>query len=342
MTRHLLAALAITLLTSSIATAQFDPSRIYVENPAVAARYPDPDVTYNTPAFAPGRRDFTSQEEVTAFLDELKSHAPQMTMKLLGRSQQGRELPLMVFGTPAATKPVVLLIGQQHGNEPAGGEAMLAMAARLGDGDLTPLLDRITVLIVPRANPDGAAANKRGLANGVDPNRDHTLLRSPEGQALASVFRDYRPDIVLDCHEFTVADRWLDKFGGLQRIDAMLQYATTANLPNEFVQLQQMLRSQVLSAFDRAGVTHDWYYTTGRSGPPEASMGGIGADTGRNVAGLRHAVSFLIETRGVGIGLAHLKRRVHSHVIAAEALLRAAAGNATKPRQSPDPQSSRR
>ena len=57
------------------------------------------------------------------------------------------------------------------------------------------------------------------------------------------------------------------------------------------------------------------------------AMGGIGPDTGRNVAGLRNAVSFLLETRGVGLGRAHFVRRVHTHVVAAEAILELAAAN---------------
>ncbi|GLR90107.1 M14 family metallopeptidase [Bradyrhizobium iriomotense] len=315
-------------LLVSPATAQFDPAKAYEEAPAVAARYPDPGVDYDTPALAPGRTGFTGHAEMMAYLSALQAKSSVMTMKIAGRSQQGRELPLLIFGSMAPTRPVVLLIGQQHGNEHAGGEAMLALARRLADGDLAPLLDRITVLIVPRANPDGAAADKRALADGVDLNRDHTLLRSPEGQALGAIFRDYQPNIVLDCHEFTVASRWVDKFGGLQRIDAMLQYATTANLPDMFVELQQNFRNSIMAALDSAGLTQDWYYTTGRAGGPAvASMGGIGADTGRNVAALRNAVSFLVETRGVGIGLAHFRRRVHTHVTAAQAILQAAADN---------------
>jgi hypothetical protein len=57
------------------------------------------------------------------------------------------------------------------------------------------------------------------------------------------------------------------------------------------------------------------------------AMGGIGPDTGRNVAGLRNAVSFLLETRGVGLGRAHFARRVHTHVVAAEAILKLAAAD---------------
>src|SRR5438045_3019222 len=53
-------------------------------------------------------------------------------------------------------------------------------------------------------------------------------------------------------------------------------------------------------------------------------MGGVQPDTGRNVNGLTNAVSFLIETRGVGLGRQHLKRRVHTHVAAIASLLQSA------------------
>ena len=127
-----------------------------------------------------------------AFLRSLLSQAPLMRLDADARSQQGRELPVLLFSTAQDTigsgvKPVVLIIGQQHGNEPAGGEAALVLAQRLGTGDLTALLQSIDVIIVPRANPDGAAAFVRGLANGIDPNRDHTLLRTPEIRTLGAL-----------------------------------------------------------------------------------------------------------------------------------------------------------
>ena len=57
-------------------------------------------------------------------------------------------------------------------------------------------------------------------------------------------------------------------------------------------------------------------------------MGGAQPDTGRNVNGLKNAVSVLLETRGVGIGRWHLARRVHTHVVAIAQLLESAARNA--------------
>jgi hypothetical protein len=65
-----------------------------------------------------------------------------------------------------------------------------------------------------------------------------------------------------------------------------------------------------------------WYYTTAYDvNDRKVSMGGVVPDTGRNIAGLRNAVSFLIETRGVGIGKAHFKRRVQTHLIAMRSVL---------------------
>ena len=52
--------------------------------------------------------------------------------------------------------------------------------------------------------------------------------------ALAKLNRNYRPIAVLDSHEFTVAGRYLEKFHGVQRYDALLQTPTTANV-HEFV-----------------------------------------------------------------------------------------------------------
>jgi len=82
---------------------------------------------------------------------------------------------------------------------------MLVLAAALSSGELASLLDRLSIVIVPRANPDGAAADRRVLASGVDLNRDHLLLSQPETRALHQVMQLLPPDVVIDHHEFSVA-----------------------------------------------------------------------------------------------------------------------------------------
>ena len=331
------ATLVSCLALAAPALGQYDPQKAYKESDAVAARYPDPAVEYKTPAFTFGKADFTAHAEMMSFLTALDQRSNTMRLRIAGQSQEGRDIPALLLTASGgdaefkdAARPTVLLIGQQHGDEPAGGEAMLALAQRLAEGDLACLLEKINVVIVPRANPDGAEAFKRTTKSGIDVNRDHTLQRTPEGQALGVLFREYEPNVVFDAHEFSVAGRWVTAFGGLQRIDAMIQYATTANIPSDLTGLQEgTFRQPLTKALDAAGLMHDWYYTTDASGKSKTiSMGGIGADTGRNVASLRNAVSFLMETRGVGMGRQHLKRRVHTHVVAIEAILRSAADHA--------------
>ncbi len=128
----------------------------------------------------------------------------------------------------------MLLIAGQHGDEPAGTEALLIAAQQLASGALRPLLRQVNVIVVPRANPDGAARGRRSTANGIDMNRDHLLLRTPEARALARLVVDYRPMVVVDSHEFPAVGGWRDSFGVVRRQDVLLQYAMTPNLA-EFV-----------------------------------------------------------------------------------------------------------
>jgi hypothetical protein len=318
------------------AAARFESARVAIEAPAVAARFPDPAIAYDTPGFRVGRDDFTSHAELMAFVAELQSRTGGFTLRIIGASKEGRAIPLLVFAstktaTPEAMiktgKPTVLIVAQQHGNEPAGSEAALVIAARLAAGDLKPLLDRINVLIVPRANPDGAEAFVRDTSVRIDMNRDHLLLRTSEARAIALVAREYQPDVVIDAHEFTVMDRWVAKFGGVMSYDALIQYATVGNLPAELTrQADARFRTAILAALDGAGLKPHWYFTTeAGSDDKTVSMGGVQPDTWRNVGGLRNAVSFLLETRGVGIGRAHFKRRVRTHELTMEALLRTTA-----------------
>jgi hypothetical protein len=225
---------------------------------------------------------------------------------------------------------VVLLIGQQHGDEPAGAEALMVVAQELSQGTLASVLDHIDVALLVRANPDGAAWNTRVAADGIDINRDHLLLRTPEAQAQARLTRELQPVVVVDLHEHTVVGRYLEKFAAVQRNDLLLQYTMTGNYPQALtVASERWFRQPLLQALSREDLTHEWYYTNPTTpGELRLSMGGMQPDTGRNVHGLKNAISILLESRGVGIGRLHLQRRVHSHVVAVRSLLESAAAHA--------------
>ncbi|WP_051237516.1 DUF2817 domain-containing protein [Ottowia thiooxydans] len=308
--------------------AQFDATKVVLEPEAIARQFPDPAQAYQTPGFAPGRKDFTSHAEVFGFIDELARQSARVAIETMGRSQEGRAMALVVLsGTrgfnPAL--PTVMLLGQQHGNEPAGGEAALALAQILAT-QRSALLEKVNVLIVPRANPDGAEHFRRVTANGVDVNRDHLLLRTPEALAIASAVRRYKPAVTLDMHEFTVAGRWVEKFGAMMRYDALLQAASVGNLNPTIRLVQDRYLAAARSAIEAEGQQVSDYHTT--SPDPKnktVAMGGVNVDTGRNVGGLHDSVSILLETRGVGLGRAHLARRVQAHVAAAMGVIEQAA-----------------
>jgi Zinc carboxypeptidase len=331
----------LTIIAPPAPAQELDHAAEYRQSAAVLARYADLPIALDAPALAPGRTDFTSQAEMEAWLATLKARVPGLVLGSLGRSQQGRDIPYLVFTNEgladagaivALGRPILWFIGLQHGNEPAGGEAMLALIAMLAEGDLKPLLDKVSVVVVPRANPDGAAAFTRATASRADLNRDHILLTLPESAALHAALVALPPDVVIDAHEFSVANRWLQKFAVIEASDAMYLYATHPMVhPAVTALADDLFRPALERAWKSYGLTSFWYHTTSyRPDDKLVSMGGNAPGIARNTFGLMGAVSFLIETRGVGVGLQGFQRRVATHVVAAKAVIATAADNAVR------------
>lgn len=317
------------------------------QSEAVRQRFADIPIAVSAPSLAPGHQGFTSEAEMTAFLEALKSRNPQMQILPIGRSPQGRTMSVLLFTSEgrgslaearALARPVLWFVGQQHGNEPAGGEAMLALAAYLAEPEARKLLERVTVVIVPRANPDGAANFRRGAANNADLNRDHLLMFQPETRALHTAIAALPPDVIFDHHEFSVVNRWIEKFGAIQAVDAMVLHATNPMVPAEISTIaNELYRPAVETALKAQGLSMFWYYTTSnRRSDQVVSMGGNNPGIARNAFGLRGAVSFLIETRGVGVRREGWQRRVATHLVAAKAVLQASADQAERLRETID------
>lgn len=316
----------------------------YEQTEAVKRRYPDPQVRFDTPAFAPGKSGFSTHEEMMGYLDRLRSRASNMHVRTAGVSQEGRVVPAVVFTNtgrfaPAELRrldrPVVLIVGQMHGNEPAGGEALLALAQSLAQGELQPLLDRITVVLMPRANPDGAHYFWRGTASCIDVNRDHIKVDLPETMAIRRMTLDLQPEVFVDAHEFSVATRWIDKFNAIQSYDFTMAYASHPNVDTRLAEMAERVFSRnIAQDVAAAGYTHFWYYTTAYNlKDKRVNGGGTAPDIGRNYAGLQNALSFLVESRGVGIGRDSFARRVHTHYVVLASLLRTTAEHAAEVRK---------
>lgn len=303
---------------------------------AVAARFPAPAEVYPTPGLQPGRSHWTDNAEMAAALRTLAG-AGAAELLDLGRTDTGAELLALRFSRGPG-RPVALVVGQQHGNEPASGEALLALALQLANPrhPVAAVLDQLDVVLMPRANPDGTALQRRRNAADLDINRDHLLLRTREAAVIADLVARWRPLLFVDVHEHLALGRYMPQFGGIKGHDLLIQYATTPNLPPALTALaEQAFRQPLLQALDAAGIRHEWYYTNPRV--PQGrllAMGGMQPGLARNAGGLKQMVSVLLESRGFDLGRLHAQRRVHSHVVALHSLLQSAAQQAlVLPRQ---------
>ena len=325
---------------------------------AVAARFPEPAIVFATPAFEGGRQAFTRIGELHDVLAGLErdaalgdaAAAPRTRVQLLalGSSQGGLPIEALAFtralvvepaplaaalaasSVPAppqpSRRPAVIIVAGQHGDEPAGGEALIVLAQELAAGRLEPVLAKVDVILVPRANPDAAALFQREASDGSDVDRDHLLLRTPEAQALARLQSEVAPVVMLEMQEYAVYGPFVDKLAAWPRFDAQLQYATVANMaPFVTRAAEEWFRLPLIASLRSAGLGADWLATTSADAADRRfSMGGIGPQLGRNAAGLRHAVSLVVATRGGGMGRADLKRRVQTQLVAVRSVLASA------------------
>src|SRR5690606_6081032 len=138
---------------------QGSPLGGWKESDEVAARFPDPERSYATPGLSAGRTTYTSNAELGQWLRLLATPGQSGTKAELvtaGTSQEGQPILALLLTRAASTslhdldqsqRPTVLLVGQQHGDEPAGSEALLALAQDLKQGPLASVLDKINVLL---------------------------------------------------------------------------------------------------------------------------------------------------------------------------------------------------
>jgi len=131
---------------------------------------------------------------------------------VIGKSHQGRDIVGYYRGHPNA-KRVLLILGQMHGDEPAGRKTALHAIKRVKPKAGTGLW------IVPSMNPDGAARRTRTNARGVDLNRNWPTsgwIKGKKGtrtyggakkaseretRAMMAFLKKYKPDYITSLHQ---------------------------------------------------------------------------------------------------------------------------------------------
>jgi len=111
----------------------------------------------------------------------------------------------------------VLITGLSFGHEASHVEGHLQLAERLAwgeDDEVSAILGRLIVLVMPMLNPDGRTMSidiwsryqltedsSAGNLYGFYLNRDFLHLTQPETRAVLKVYRDWHPIVLLDTHE---------------------------------------------------------------------------------------------------------------------------------------------
>lgn len=220
------------------------------------------------------------------------------------------KLPLLVFSDPpvfspsevkALKKPVIWLQGQIHGGETSGGDAMQVLAKRLAEGDLNYLLEKISVVIVPRYNVDGAWRNQRGTNSyryriNIDQNRDNQGFESAITRTMHRLVNEYEPFFFGDAHEmgFTTGTGYVNgKSTGLTIDWSGYDVATLiAPIYNHPEKLKKYINDVFEPAYHKnvkdRGLNWAWYTQTSTTPPGE---------TPGRVVGLRGYVSADVRAR---------------------------------------------
>ncbi len=280
------------------------------------------------------RAEMTSYEEtstyadVTRMIDDLVATSTLVHAESFGKTEEGRDLPLMVISDPKVTtpaaarklgRPLVFVQANIHAGEVEGKEAVLMLARRLVSGDLKPLTRQLVLLIAPDYNADGnekvsvmnrtaqngpvAGVGTRENSKGLDLNRDYMKLDSAEARSLVGLFNTWDPHVIVDLHTTN----------GSYHANH-LTYSPILN-PNADARLIEFTRERMLAPIRQAMLkTHNWRtYYYGNFAPEggggressrvdPANPGNVSWRTfdhrprfGNNYAGLRNRIAILSE-----------------------------------------------
>ncbi len=142
--------------------------------------------------------------------------------RTIGFSFLGKPIEVRHWGNPTAPLRILFVCGQ-HGDERGIRRALKNFVQR----DLAGILSRtpqLQVAIVAEANPDGAELGVRKNAQGIDLNRDHLMLEAPETRAIHRFVGAWKPQLVVDMHNFPARRKFLQDAGLQLAWDVCLDY----------------------------------------------------------------------------------------------------------------------
>lgn len=180
----------------------------------------EPPPPLSVSAVLPEKRELTrppdtfgqTPNDIYPWLEAVAMARPdQAKLRIIGDSSTGASIVALELTPPGKSpwnlKRLVVLC-RQHGNEPEA----TGSGTRLIYHWLQPRTERekalaakTALLIVPIANPDGAARYERRTARNIDMNRDWGRNQSQEVQVLTKWIGGWKPHLLIDNHQWLPA-----------------------------------------------------------------------------------------------------------------------------------------
>jgi hypothetical protein len=253
-------------------------------------------------------------DETVAYCRDLAEASPLVQFTQFGQSPQGRPLPLLIVDkngnfTPdkvrASNNAVLLVEACIHAGESNGKDAGLMLLRDMTvAGELTSLLDHVTVLFIPIFNVDGHERfgpynriNQNGPremgwrtnAQNINLNRDFLKADTQEMRAWLSLFNQWLPDFFVDIHSTDGADYQYP-------VTYMLE--TFGNMDTQLTAWTRDYLNRVEQGMSRAGVLMAPYFSFKNWHDPKSGMelGPSGPRYSQGYLAIQNRPGLLIET----------------------------------------------
>ena len=261
-----------------------------------------------TPFEQANKQSLPDSQMIGQYLIELDKASDHAKLVQLGTSAGGRPIEALLLSSSAAflqnparetDNATVMMFGSQHGNEPAGAEAMLQLARELVAEQHPDLLQRLNLVLVAMANPDGRDLSSRHNANNDNTNIDYVALQASETRLLVDALYRFNPDVVYDAHESGIWKRILTKEQGwMTDVEAQFDMGNNPNIDHALLDYtEHTLLPALIERVSAAGLPASRYRGEITSLAQSVSRGGLGITNLRNYAAMQGRVSILVENR---------------------------------------------
>ncbi len=156
--------------------------------------------------------DQTSEDaldEISSIKNEDTSHF--FEYKMIGRSVNKRRINVVFIGERVNPQLKIFIMAGQHGDERYSRKATERLISYLWRTRAKDFPSNVCIAILPNANPDGSHKNTRRTADGIDMNRDHVTLNSEENRAIHSFIRSWKPNLIIDVHNYPPKRKYLEE-----------------------------------------------------------------------------------------------------------------------------------